>query len=39
MASKDNIKSPGTGKGPSQSASPRLKREGGADPKNIGPGK
>lgn len=26
------IKSPGTGKGPSQSASPRSKREGNADP-------
>jgi hypothetical protein len=36
MSSKNSgtpqIKSPGTGKGPSQSASPRAKREGNTDP-------
>ena len=34
-----SIKSPGTGKGPSQSASPRSKREGNADPHHHGKSK
>jgi hypothetical protein len=34
----DTVKSPGTGKGPTQSASPLSQRNGGADPNNIGKG-
>jgi len=31
----DSFKSPGTGKGSSESASPQEKRNGGADPNNV----
>jgi hypothetical protein len=35
MSNSDKIVSPGTGQGPSQSASPLSERRGGADPSNV----